>query len=169
MKAIAKYLDKEGIYNVKVKDIHHHLTESMPTFKVPSIPTLNKILTEKFYMRFGRLQTTTTKYFEGTYSEKRLWVSRLLAQFFLDGAIIISVDESNFKSELTKNWCWQFNNPKMNNVFRAVQEEVKVQADDSSDQSDLPPFDPESHLQLIPSYSKTMSQGSDASAASSRS
>ena len=29
LKSIAQYLDKEGIYNVKVKDIHKHLTDNL--------------------------------------------------------------------------------------------------------------------------------------------
>jgi hypothetical protein len=66
------------------------------------------------------MKTTTTKYFEATYAEKRLWVSRLLTQFHHDGAVIVSVDESNFKSELDKDWCWQFNHDRVNQVVNGI-------------------------------------------------
>lgn len=66
------------------------------------------------------MKTTTAKYYEGTYAEKRLWVSRLLTQFLHDGAVIVSIDESNFKSELEKDWCWQFNHDKVNQIVNGL-------------------------------------------------
>jgi hypothetical protein len=106
LKAITKYLDENGIYNLKLDSLRQHLVGVLPPGSAPCASTLLDILKRKFFLCFNRLQTSTTKYFEGTYAEKRLWVSRLLAQFFHDGAIIVSVDESNFRSDLTKSWSW---------------------------------------------------------------
>ena len=70
---------------------------------MPTIPILHDIVHNKFNLKFGSLKTTTLKYFEGTYEEKRIWVSRLLAQFHMDNAMIISIDESNIKSDINKS------------------------------------------------------------------
>ena len=89
-----------------------------------------------------------------------------MAQFFHDGAIIVSVDESNFRSDLTKNWSWQFNNAKLNKVFNAVAEEMKDDRYQRSESGDIEGFDPDSHMQMIPSYSKSIDTVSNSSIAS---
>ena len=50
-----------------------------------------------------------TKYRDPLFNEKRLWASRLLAQFLADGAIIVCVDESNIRSDSLGGKRWQFN------------------------------------------------------------
>jgi hypothetical protein len=49
------------------------------------------------------LEKSNLKYSDPLYNEKRLWVSRLLTTFLKDDAIIISVDESNFRSDVIMN------------------------------------------------------------------
>ena len=39
------------------------------------------------------------KYTDPTFDEKRLWISRLLAQFIVEGAIIVSIDESSIRTQ----------------------------------------------------------------------
>ena len=78
------------------------------------------MIKNKFFLKYKRMKSSTAKYFEGTYAEKRLWVSRLLTQFLHDGAVIVSVDESNFKSDLEKDWCWQFNHEKVNQIVNGL-------------------------------------------------
>ena len=41
--------------------------------------------------------TAKISYNDVEFDEKRVWVSRLLAQFMFSGVIIISIDESSFK------------------------------------------------------------------------
>jgi hypothetical protein len=48
------------------------------------------------------------RYNDPTFDAKRTWVSRLLAQFLGDDALIISIDESHISSELAKPYRWQF-------------------------------------------------------------
>ena len=45
-------------------------------------------------------------YNDPLYDEKRLWISRLLAQLYLEDAVIISLDESSFKQEVTAQKMW---------------------------------------------------------------
>jgi len=40
-----------------------------------------------------------SKYNDPTYDEKRKWISRLLSWFYLNNYLIVSVDESNFRSD----------------------------------------------------------------------
>ena len=54
---------------------------------------------EKFNLKFSRLDKANTKYRDPQYNEKRMWVSRLLAQFIKEEVIIICIDESNFKHD----------------------------------------------------------------------
>ena len=64
---------------------------------VPSISSVRKILKEKFGMSFRCANAANIKYNDTSYDEKRVWVSRLLAQFLMADVVIISIDESSFK------------------------------------------------------------------------
>jgi hypothetical protein len=108
---IEKYLEMHGIYGLTALLLQKHLKEvfKASTDVVPSLPTIQKILRETFHLKFGRLNKANVKYSDAMYNEKRLWISRLLAQFFLEQVIIISVDESNFKSDALPHMQWRFN------------------------------------------------------------
>ena len=75
---------------------------------VPGKFTLNNIMKNIFHLKYSRLNKANTKYRDPTYNEKRQWVSRLLTQFMSEDAIIISVDESNFRSDAFPPKQWQF-------------------------------------------------------------
>ena len=45
------------------------------------------------------MNTANLKYRDPTFNDKRLWVSRLLAQFLFEDALKITVDESDFRSD----------------------------------------------------------------------
>ena len=80
LQLIQKYLEERGVYNLKIKDLRQFIQERLQEGdRAPAASTLQKIIREKFNLRYGAIQTTTLKYFEGTYQEKRLWTSRLLA------------------------------------------------------------------------------------------
>ena len=51
----------------------------------------------KFGMRFRAANAAKIKYNDTDFDEKRVWVSRLLAQFMMADVLIISIDESSFK------------------------------------------------------------------------
>ena len=116
LRAIAKVLDKTGIYHMtadKLKVGLHELQNSsleMANLQVPCPATLRTILKESFHLKFGKSSAANPKYRDPTYNEKRLWVSRLLSQLFLEDALIISVDESNFRSDALPSRQWAFDN-----------------------------------------------------------
>lgn len=80
---------------------------------VPSGSTILRILKETFHLKFGKASNSNPKYRDPTYNEKRLWVSRLLAQFLLEDAVVISVDESNFRSDHYPAKQWSFDSSGM--------------------------------------------------------
>jgi hypothetical protein len=66
-------------------------------------------LKSTFHLHYGKSDPAATKYRDPLYDEKRLWVSRLLAQFMHEEALIVSVDESNIRSDKLGGKCWKFN------------------------------------------------------------
>jgi hypothetical protein len=63
---------------------------------------------EHFMLKFKRLDKANTKYRDATYNDKRVWVSRLMAQFLMEDSIIICIDESNFRHDALPSRQWQF-------------------------------------------------------------
>ena len=64
------------------------------------------MLREDFQLRFRFSNAAKIKYNDVSFDEKRVWVSRLLAQFMFSGVIIISIDESSFKQESVAKRYW---------------------------------------------------------------
>jgi hypothetical protein len=67
--------------------------------RYPCVSTVRKMLMVDFQLRFRAANAANIKYNDVSFDDKRIWVSRLLAQFMLSGVIIISIDESSFKQE----------------------------------------------------------------------
>ncbi len=64
------------------------------------------MLREDFQLRFRMANAAKIRYNDVGFDEKRVWVSRLLAQFICSGVIIISIDESSFKQESVAKRYW---------------------------------------------------------------
>jgi hypothetical protein len=67
---------------------------------------LADILRSKFKLKYKKLEKSNIKYSDPAYNEKRLWISKLLTMFMMEDALIISVDESNFRSDVIMNKQW---------------------------------------------------------------
>ena len=61
---------------------------------------------EKFKLKFKKLDKANTKYRDTDFNEKRLWVSRIMAQFIKEETIIICIDESNFRHDTLPSKQW---------------------------------------------------------------
>jgi hypothetical protein len=66
------------------------------------------MLRQIFHLKYASQNKANTKYLDPTYNEKRLWVCRLLTQFFIEEVLVISVDECNFRSDAVGNRKWHF-------------------------------------------------------------
>ncbi len=62
----------------------------------------------KFGLRFVHNDPANARYRDPLYDEKRLWISRILASILNSDSVIISVDESNFRSRMTRSQSWNF-------------------------------------------------------------
>lgn len=60
---------------------------------------LSRILKDDLHLHYRRYDFAMVRYNDPTFDHKRLWVSRLLAQFLSDNALIISVDESHLRHD----------------------------------------------------------------------
>ena len=99
---------QHGIYLHSSQQLQSHLLQKLGPDKVPSSLTIRKLMKEKFNLHYKRLQKASTKYRDPQYNEKRMWVSRIMAQFFKEEVIIICIDESNFKFDSLPSRQWQF-------------------------------------------------------------
>ena len=86
--------------------MRNYLLEQLPDHSVPSLVTIRKLMKVKFNLRFKKLDKANTKYRDNSYNEKRLWVSRLVTRFLMEDAVIICVDESNFRHDALPNKQW---------------------------------------------------------------
>ena len=90
----------------------------MPQEQVPTPLIIRNVMKKTFQLKYKSLEKANVKYRDPLYNEKRLWVSRLLGQFLYEEAVIISVDESNFRHDALPQKQWQFNQrsiaPKLN-------------------------------------------------------
>ncbi len=61
---------------------------------------MQRILHEHFDLRFKKMKGENIKYNDPGLDGKRVWVSRLLAQFLFEDVLIVSIDESGFQQSL---------------------------------------------------------------------
>jgi hypothetical protein len=108
LKEVDNYLDSLGSTKLKVRNLHQHLLTVLPENLQPSKRTLERMLNHRFHLRYGKFGPANFKYGDPAFDEKRLWVTRLLAQFFLEEVVLISVDESNFRSDVIPRTQWSF-------------------------------------------------------------
>lgn len=67
-----------------------------PLSRKPKWTTVSRIFKEHFDADYRKLKSETIRYNDCQNDEKRLWVSRLLAQFLHDDILVISIDEAGF-------------------------------------------------------------------------
>jgi len=84
------------------------VSEQVPDIPAPCIETLSGILRKIFHLRYHKFNPANFKYRDPTFDEKRLWVSRILGQLSSQGWLVISVDESNFRSDTVNHRQWEF-------------------------------------------------------------
>jgi hypothetical protein len=89
--------------------IRSKLLNRLPEEQVPTPLVIRNIMKQTFNLKYKTVEKANTKYRDPDYNEKRIWVCRLLAQFMAEDAVIISLDESNFKHDVLPKKQWQFN------------------------------------------------------------
>ena len=108
--ALHSYLSTFGMHNLTLKSLHSYMKANIPQGmnKAPTLQTIHAALKKHFFLTYSKFKTASLKYRDPTFDQKRLWVCRLLSQFLLDDALIISIDETGFRSDTTQHKKWQF-------------------------------------------------------------
>ena len=57
-----RYLQLEGIYNIKRAKIQEHLSVERPDLKAPTMQAISSILKDDFKLRYRRLDGATVHY-----------------------------------------------------------------------------------------------------------
>jgi hypothetical protein len=81
------------------------------------VSNVRNMLRDDFQLRFRVANAAKIKYNDMSFDEKRVWISRLLAQFLMSGVIIVSIDESSFKKEGVTKQYWQPSSKTIKQVF----------------------------------------------------
>ena len=105
LKLIQDYFILNTLHHVSIIQLQEHLKINLIPLnkKIPSVSVLRIILKNHFHLQYKKFKTANYRYYDPTFNEKRLWVSRLLTQFLHDDAVIISLDETGFRSDNTKS------------------------------------------------------------------
>lgn len=99
--AVANFVQTSGLKELTRAKVIEGVRPSLPNLKLdPS--QISKVLREDLHLRFLRYDSAMVRYQDPTFDHKRLWVSRLLSQFLIDGALIISIDESHIRHDSRK-------------------------------------------------------------------
>ncbi len=97
---ILEYMQRFGTHNMTLTKIQDYISKSGPAIeRPPSGVMISKLLHKKFNMRYGRLNPAVLRYRDPDFDEKRIWVCRLIAQFIYEGALVVSIDEANFRAD----------------------------------------------------------------------
>jgi hypothetical protein len=104
--ALRFYLLEHGTKDLTLGRVKLYMDSLLQDGKTVSRKQISFMLRKRYHLNLKRLNPADFRYKDPYYNEKRLWVSRLLAQFLLDGALLVSVDESNFRMDAFKKYSW---------------------------------------------------------------
>lgn len=139
--AIESYLKVNGINGLSLQKVYNHIRQSLPDVYPPSIGTLSVIIRSSFCLNFNKFSPANARYKDPRYDEKRLWVSRLLTYMLMNKMVIVSIDESNFRSRMTNGYRWNFDSEVQKRRVRKLldkqQHQHKGQYDPASNREDL--------------------------------
>ena len=99
--AVANFVQTSGLKELTRAKVIEGVRPSLPNLKLDP-NQISKVLREDLHLRFLRYDSAMVRYQDPTFDHKRLWVSRLLSQFLIDGALIISIDESHIRHDCRK-------------------------------------------------------------------
>ena len=101
-----KAIEAIGLPHMTVANLTANLQNRAALSRSPSTATVRRLLKKEFQLRYRVANAANIRYNDVSFDEKRVWVSRLLAQFMLSGVVIVSIDESSFKSDSVIRRYW---------------------------------------------------------------
>lgn len=104
------YIEETGIYKTKIRHLKEYIQNKLDDgIRAPSNSTLSKILREVFHQYYRKDTAANSKYRDTIYNSKRVWISRIIPQLLYDQVLVISMDESNIRTDALGGKQWQFN------------------------------------------------------------
>jgi len=122
--AVREYLAAHGIHRLTLQKVKDFVVARLPRLARMHLNEISQVLKAQHHLRMERLNPATFRYRDPYYDEKRLWFCRLVAQFVLDGALVVSVDETHFRHDAIKRQAWQFHPRAADILKRARRHEV---------------------------------------------
>ena len=122
------------------------------------------MLKRDFKLRYRLTNAASIKYNDTDYDEKRLWISRLLAQFMMADVVIVSIDESSFKQEGIPARYWQADARTLRRLFEPAEGQAPTSQDEAAEPQPVLPVrvEEESKQSLPPPESpKSVSKPAD--------
>jgi len=107
-RAINSYFIEKGLTGMKLASLKRHIDAICGT-RAPSVSTLRRLLHRDYCLAYRPAPPSKVGYSDPSFNEKRLWVSRILAQLVLDDVLVVSVDESSFRANNISGKEWQLN------------------------------------------------------------
>lgn len=122
--AVREYLCEHGIHRLTLQKVKDFVVARLPAFARIHLKEISFVLKHRHFLRMERLNPATFRYRDPFYDEKRLWFCRLITQFILDGALVVSIDETHFRHDAIKRRAWQFHPGSMDILKRARLQEA---------------------------------------------
>ena len=85
-----------GVYRLTLDKVKRAIA-NMGHQRIPCTDTIWKIMRNHFGLTYKMRCAANIRYSDDKFYDKRLWVSRLLAQFMHDEVVILSIDECSFQ------------------------------------------------------------------------
>jgi hypothetical protein len=105
---IKEYLEQHPTKQTTLEKIRKAFADKYPNEALPCTSTIGVIIRNRFHLNYIKVPPANARYDDPTFNEKRLWVCKMLASMLLSNTVIISMDESSFKSRVAHSYQWRF-------------------------------------------------------------
>lgn len=104
---ISQCIKRNGLHALTIQSVRDFIAnQNIPNLKVPCAETVSLILKEKFQLRFLKYDGAVARYRDPLFNERRIWLSRIMAQLLCEDVLIVSIDETHFRSDIQMNKRW---------------------------------------------------------------
>ena len=105
---IGECIKTNGLHALTIKQIREYIGQAqIPNLKVPGKDTVSMILKEKFLLRHVKYDGSIARYRDPLYNDRRIWLARIMTQLICEDVLIVSIDETHFRSDIAMKKRWQ--------------------------------------------------------------
>jgi hypothetical protein len=97
---VGQCIKTNGLHQLTIQQVRSYIAESqIPGLKVPCKETVSMILKEQFLLRHVKYDGAIARYRDPLYNDRRIWLARILTQLICEDVLIVSIDETHFRSD----------------------------------------------------------------------